>query len=110
MRLLFDQNISPRILKHFEDKLHVVRHVRFEDLEDVPDQLIFDFARDNKFSIVTLDSDFSTLNEIFGCPPKIIWLRTGNRSTLSTVSLLRANWKTIEAFLNSEKEILEIRL
>ncbi|MCP4493033.1 MAG: hypothetical protein GY820_37905 [Gammaproteobacteria bacterium] len=109
MNLLFDQNISPRILKLLPTELSNSQQVRFVDLEDASDFEIFQFARSNNFSVVTFDSDFIDLNAINGTPPKIIWLNTGNLTTKNIAELLSRNFETIELYLNSETdEILEL--
>ena len=109
MKLLFDQNISPRILKVLPDELSNSQQVRFVNLENASDFEIFQFARANDFSVVTFDSDFVDLNAINGTPPKIIWLNTGNLTTSNIVELLSKNFEAIEMYLNSETdEILEL--
>ena len=109
MKLLFDQNISPRILKILPAELSNSEQVRSVNLEDASDFEIFQFARANDFSVVTFDSDFIDLNAINGTPPKIIWLNTGNLTTRNIVELLSRNFEAIEIYLNSETdEILEL--
>ena len=109
MKLLFDQNISPRILKVLPTELSNSQQVRFVNLENASDFEIFQFARANDFSVVTFDSDFVDLNAINGTPPKIIWLNTGNLTTSNIVELLSKNFEAIEMYLNSETdEILEL--
>lgn len=80
-------------------------------LENASDLLLFDYAKQNGFSIVTFDSDFLDLNIIRGIPPKIIWLRTGNLTTRSVADLLNRNIKLVRNFLESQQTdvgILEI--
>ena len=111
MSLLFDQNISPRIVKHLASVFPEAKHVRDVGLQDASDTFIFDFAKKNNFSIVTFDSDFVDLNIVRGLPPKIIWLRTGNLTTKSVAKLLNSNVDLIKRFLESdlpEHQILEI--
>ncbi len=109
MKLLFDQNISPRILKVLPSKLSDSQQVRFVNLEDASDFEIFQFARANDFTVVTFDSDFIDLNAINGTPPKIIWLNTGNLTTKNIAELLTKNLDTIQLYLSSETdEILEL--
>lgn len=88
MKLLFDQNISPRILKQLSDLLPNSSHVRFEGLQDSSDLEIFEYAKSNNLTIVTFDADFVDLNVVRGIPPKIIWLKTGNLTTKSISNLL----------------------
>ncbi len=77
------------------------------DLEDATDREIWSFAKENDYSIVTFDSDFFDLLMIYGHPPKIIWLRTGNTTTNNLEKLLRKKAEIIKKFsINSELEDL----
>ncbi len=108
MSLLFDQNISPRIVKHLTTVFPGAKHVRHVGLEDAPDGLVFDFAKNNNFAIVTFDSDYVDLNIVRGIPPKIIWIRTGNLTTRSVAELLNNNIEIIQRFLESDQPDLQI--
>lgn len=109
MKLLFDQNISPRIVRLIEADFPGSLQVRQVGLEDASDAHIFDYAKLNGCTVVTFDSDFVDLNIIRGIPPKIIWLKTGNLTTRAISALLRKNLDVIRSFLTSEEaEILEI--
>ena len=109
MKLLFDQNISPRIVKRTVKYFPGSTHVRQEGLEDASDSAIFDFARKNAYTIVTFDADFIDLNTVKGIPPKVIWLRTGNMTTVLVAELLRKNRSVIREFLKETSgEILEL--
>ncbi|MEQ8423113.1 MAG: DUF5615 family PIN-like protein, partial [Cyclobacteriaceae bacterium] len=44
MKLLFDQNISPKILKKLPSEFSECNQVRFFGLEDASDLEIFEFA------------------------------------------------------------------
>lgn len=109
MKLLFDQNISPKILKKLPEDFTECEQVRFVGLEDASDFEIFEFAKINSFAVVTFDSDFVDLNALRGTPPKIIYLNTGNLTTQSVSELILNNLLTIQHYLNSETDdILEI--
>ena len=103
MKLLFDQNISFRILKildnHFSDSAQV-RELRLEGKADIE---IWRFAKLNGYTIVTFDADFYDFSNLYGHPPKIIWLRTGNTTTLYIANLLIQKEDTINTFLNDEE-------
>ena len=103
MRFLFDQNISHRILKlipveHFESTT-----IKKEGLINTPEREIWEFARKNNYTIVTKDSDFNDLNSLFGFPPKIIWIRTGNLKTQSIVDIRNEYSCEIQKFMNDGK-------
>lgn len=109
MKLLFDQNISHRIVSLLQGKFAGSVQVRQVGLENVTDNQIFEFAKTNHYSIVTFDSDFVDLSVLKGTPPKIIWLRKGNLSTKSVFETLEKNSLMIENFLEMDDAmILEI--
>lgn len=101
MKLLFDQNISFRLLKQITDAYPEAIQVKEVGLENSSDFEIWEFARKNNFHIVTFDSDFYDLSVIKGIPPKIIWLRIGNTSTINIVKVLIENLELIREFIQS---------
>jgi predicted nuclease of predicted toxin-antitoxin system len=78
MKFLFDQNISHRILDRFPELFKESTSIKKEGLINESDKNIWEFAKLKNFVIVTQDSDFNDLTALFGFPPKIIWIRSGN--------------------------------
>ena len=101
MKFLFDQNISYRILKQIPEQFKDSSHVKSENLINAPDKEIWKFAKNNDFIIVTQDSDFNDLNSLYGFPPKIIWIRTGNIKTSKIVEILMRHLNEIIDFMNN---------
>jgi predicted nuclease of predicted toxin-antitoxin system len=109
MRFLFDQNISHRILKLLPENYSDSTTVKQEGLINAPDRQIWEFARQYNYVIVTQDSDFNDLTSLFGFPPKIIWIRTGNIKTQSIINILIDYSQDIDKFIkNSEYGCFEI--
>ncbi len=108
MKLLFDQNISFRLVTRIIDLFPSSKQVRELGLENSKDIEIFDFAKENNFAIVTFDSDFCDLSIIKGFPPKIIWIRTGNTTTVQLENILRKKKDLIYLFLSENYGCLEI--
>ena len=94
MKLLFDQNLSPRLVKRLADLYPDSNHVYHVGVDRASDEVTRDFARRENFVIVTKDSDFSDLCTLLGFPPKVIWIRRGNCSTADIESILRAHHST----------------
>ncbi|SCX87106.1 DUF5615 family PIN-like protein [Flavobacterium caeni] len=113
MRLLFDQNISHRILKILSDEFSGSTLVKSENLIDSSDKTIWEFAKKSNYIIVTQDSDFNDLNSLYGFPPKIIWIRTGNLKTEELAKILKIHFSEIQEFENNPSfgcfEILTIK-
>ncbi len=99
MKLLFDQNISYRIIKAIVDIFPESKQVSNLNLENSTDNQIWDYAKMNDYCIVTFDADFYDLSLVKGTPPKIIWLRTGNTSTKHLEKIIRQNEVLIKEFL-----------
>ncbi len=103
MKLLFDQNISYKIIAklstHFPDSMHV----RESKMQESSDREIWEYAKANSFTIVTYDSDFSNLVSILGHPPKVIWIKSGNNSTDFLTSLLVNHADIINEFISSKE-------
>jgi len=109
MNLLFDQNISHRIIKRIEDIFPGAKQVKELNLDKSSDSEIWNFAKENDFAIVTFDSDFIDISTLRGQPPKIIWLRIGNTSTSNLAIVMRREFEAIKSFLESEdSSFLEI--
>jgi predicted nuclease of predicted toxin-antitoxin system len=63
----------------------------------------------NNYTLLTFDEDFVELLNLYGYPPKIIWLGFGNLGTLQIAQRLMSSETTIIDFLcNLEAGILEI--
>ncbi len=100
MKLLFDQNLSPKLAYHFTSKFEGSRHLQDISLDKSVDTSVWDYAKSNEFTIVTKDSDFNNLVTFFGFPPKVIWIRRGNCSTTEIKVLLEQNFDKISAFIS----------
>ena len=70
-------------------------------LKDSSDTDIWTFAKENNYTIVTFDADFADITNIKGSPPKIIWLRSGNKTTKNIGKLLKKHQKIIIDFIKN---------
>jgi predicted nuclease of predicted toxin-antitoxin system len=102
VKLLFDQNLSPRLILRLADLYPDSTHVHLIGLDTSPDPVIWQYARDNEFIIVTRDADFSDLNVVLGFPPKVIWIRRGNCTTSEIEIILRSNYEAVESMAEDE--------
>ena len=102
MKFLFDQNISHRILSFLPDNFSGSTSVKQENLINAPDKQIWEFAKNNQFTIVTQDSDFNDLNLLYGFPPKIIWIRTGNIKTQEIADIVMDYILDIQEFIEDD--------
>ncbi|AFZ14875.1 hypothetical protein Cri9333_4073 [Crinalium epipsammum PCC 9333] len=98
MKLLFDQNLSPRLINRLADIYPDSQHVYSIGLDQADDRSLWEYARQNNFTVVTRDSDFSELSILRGFPPKVIWIRRGNCSTNQIEEILRSHNGEIRQF------------
>jgi predicted nuclease of predicted toxin-antitoxin system len=101
LKLLFDQNLSRKLVKRLADIYPTLSHVQFHELEDKTDTEIWEFARANDFCIVTQDADFAERSRLYGSPPKVVWLRCGNVPTSQVEVLLRSGAGAIQELLSN---------
>lgn len=99
MKLLFDQNLPPRLANSLSDIYPSSEHVFNLGLDRSSDRKIREFALDRGFTIVTKDSDFGDLDALLGFPPKVIWIRLGNCSVQEVEQLLRERSASILSHL-----------
>ena len=98
MKLLLDENLSDRIVPKILDLFPGSSHVKSHNLIHTDDALIWAFAKEQGYTIVSKDADFHQRGLVFGHPPKLIFLRVGNCSTNHIVGILRSNQVLLSAF------------
>jgi len=102
MRLLFDENLSPKLPNRLGDLFPNSLHVSDVGMQATTDPIVWDYAKDNDLIIVSKDSEMHDLSLLFGNPPKVIWLRLGNCSTLQVENLLRQNVAAVQLFYEDQ--------
>jgi predicted nuclease of predicted toxin-antitoxin system len=102
LRLIADENISWR-LKRALPNWDILPSNEIKPGIRLTDLMIWQFAKTNKYTILTFDEDFSEIQNLYSFPPKIIWLRTGNVGTNIIASLLIDLKKDILKFLNDDE-------
>ncbi|MGH7970223.1 MAG: DUF5615 family PIN-like protein, partial [Limisphaerales bacterium] len=74
MKLLYDHNLSPKLVRRLDDLFPHSDHVFALHLDEAEDSVLWEYAKTNGFVIVSKDSDFSDRSLLFGPPPKVIRL------------------------------------
>ena len=106
MRLLFDENLSARLVGALADQFPDSSHVNLVGLASATDLEIWAYAREHDFTVVSKDDDFQSLSLVNGAPPKVIWLRIGNASTAGIEAFIRSGLVKIRTFEISPAESL----
>ena len=103
MKLLFDENISYRIVKKLKTSLPYCVHVSQTSLKYASsDRNIWEYAKAKGYTIVTFDEDFRDLANLLSFPPKVVLLKAGNCSTISVATLLMNRMEDLLIFDKSQ--------
>lgn len=109
MKLLFDHNISHKLVARVVDVFPESTQTRLLNLGRTTDSQLWLIAKTHGFIFVTKDKDVAELAVLRGAPPKIIWLRMGNCKTAFIERVLRANFAAIQELVrDSERVVLEL--
>jgi predicted nuclease of predicted toxin-antitoxin system len=98
MKLLFDQNLSHRLVALLSAEYPGSQHVRNVGLATAADTAVLNYAASQGMVIVSKDSDFQHRALLRGQPPKVVWFRLGNCPTAAVVNLLRLRHADLLAF------------
>ena len=106
MKLLFDENLSPKLPRLVANLFPDSLHVRDLGFRGKTDEEIWVYARENGFVIISKDSDFQQRSLLYGSPPKLIWLRMGNCNRAQLLRLITAHEQDIRAFAADAAEAI----
>jgi len=110
LKLLFDANLSPKLVGRLAELFPESAHVFDTGLARfTPDRAIWEHARAHGFTIVTADADFLDLADSHGAPPKVIHLENCNYRTAKVEELLRRHAIRIAELEQSSRAVLVIR-
>ena len=98
MKLLFNENPSPRLVASFSSEFPGSAHIESLGLRGAADEVIWDFAGRQDYAIVSKDNDFRQLSFLYGAPPKVIWLSVGDAGTASVMAFISERLEEIQAF------------
>ena len=106
MKLLLDENLSPRLPALLADLYPGSSQVDKAGLRGARDAAVWEYAKTNGYVLVSKDNDFRQRSFQYGAPPKVVWLNVGNAGTEPILRLLRESRDEIERFVASAEESL----
>ena|SRR5665811_1162149 len=109
MKLLFDENLSPKLPRLLEKQFPGSVHVRDCGLKGRADQTVWEYARDHGFTLVSKDGDFNHRSLLLGPPPKLVWLCLGNCTRDQLLDLILKHEKDIRDLESAQESILVLR-
>lgn len=98
MRLLLDQNLSPKLMSALSDLFPGSQHVRDVGLESATDEKVWMYAIKFGLTIVSKDSDFFDRSMLLGHPPKVVCVKIGNCSTARLLALIKTRAEELKLF------------
>ena len=104
MKLLLDENLSPKLAQSLTDLFPGSQHVFHIFPAGADDSDIWNYATANGMAIVSKDTDFAERSVLQGGETKVIWIRIGNCLTSEIDKLVRANFPAIQKFLEQSVE------
>jgi len=109
VKLLFDENLSPTLVRRLIDVFPGSAHVHELGLGSADDSTISQYARERDYVVVTKDADFRALRLTFGqSASRVVWIRSGNGSTNAIEQALRSRVQAITAVIEDETGIVDI--
>jgi predicted nuclease of predicted toxin-antitoxin system len=111
VRILLDQNLSPKLIRRLADIIPGLETVYDHDLVGASDPSIFEWARNTEFgAVVSTDLDFVRLVERAGPPPKVIRIERCDFPSKVIEQVLRREALRIHDFLKSDRAVLLLKL
>jgi predicted nuclease of predicted toxin-antitoxin system len=111
LRLLLDENLSPRLIPRLLSLFASLMHVRDVGLKQADDQSIWDWAKANNYTVVTTDADFIALSKRLGWPPRVIHIEHCDFPFRVIEDLLRRSAVRVSNFHgNKQTGVLVLRL
>ncbi len=103
VRLLFDENLSQRLLQPLTDLFPGSEHIRNLASTGTSDRLLWDLSRTGPFILTTRDEDFVGMSVLRGAPPKVVWLNVGKSRNAVIAALLQTHASDIERFAGDDE-------
>lgn len=104
-KLLFDQNLSFRLVAEVEAVFPGSAQVIRLGLDAADDLAIWRYAGANGFALFSKDQDFANRVALKGPPPKVVWLRIGNSTWREVLAMIRKHEAAILRFLDDPESV-----
>jgi len=109
VKFLVDNQLPAALVRFFTAKGAECQHVLHLGLAQATDVEIWRFAAGRGMVLVSKDEDFFHLAVREGSEVRLVWIRLGNCRTQVLLSAMEKAWPRIEATLEAEDRVVEIR-
>jgi predicted nuclease of predicted toxin-antitoxin system len=106
MKLLLDENLSPRLPALLSDLYPGSSQIELLGLRGASDSVVWEYAKSEGYVLVSKDNDFRQRSFQYGAPPKVVWLHVGNAGTALILRLLRESRDEISQFVQHPEEAM----
>ncbi|WP_369667921.1 DUF5615 family PIN-like protein [Thioalkalicoccus limnaeus] len=83
MKLLLDENLSPKLPGLLAELCPGSSQIDEAGLRGARDAEVWEYAKANRYILVSKDNDFGQRSFQYGAPPKVVWLNVGNAGNVS---------------------------
>jgi predicted nuclease of predicted toxin-antitoxin system len=108
VKFLVDANLPPALAQWLASEGHEAQHVSELDMAEMPDRVIWRYARDSNACIVTKDEDFVLLQALDRAGPIVVWIRIGNAVRSELMKRLPALWPDVITAIERGEKIVEV--
>ena len=108
MRFLVDAQLPPALVRSLVTEGHEAWHVADCGLQSASDHLIWTFAVENRYIIITKDEDFARRRAVRADGPQIVWLRLPNARRRDLLKWFEQALPTIVRSLDRGEGIIEV--
>jgi len=105
---ILDENLSRKLVDKLTPVFLSITHVANEGLLNSNDGEIWNFAKNESIVIITKDNDFADMSHLYGCPPKVVKLNCGNKTTDYIENVLATHYEIIKDFTQSTSCYMEM--
>jgi len=108
MRLLLDAHLPPALAKVLTKKGYDATTVTALSMKSCEDSTIWNYAKENGFTLVSKDEDFIRLLGDKGSSPALIWIRTGNCKNRELIEAVVKTMPDAISFIENGHTLVEV--
>ena len=109
MRFLIDAQLPPALARWLSAEGHESIHVMDMEMQASSDRVIWDFAVQSNFIIVTKDEDFAQRKIMAKKGPCVLWLRWPNSRRSDVIDRFAVVLPAVIAGLERGETLIEVR-
>ena len=108
MKFLVDQNLPPRLAQVLYDRFPGSKHVLHLQLDRSRDRVLWRYAIEHGFALLTQDDDFQQMSMLHGAPPKVVYLANAQGDAAGLAAFVERNLDALSDLVADEEVSLLI--